>query len=359
MPLLALLGLGAWSCGGSGVSPPDCGTAAPSAPAQLRPSPISHDFGAVAVGELGDVASFTLENAGGGVSGPPMATVVGADFKLTHDCVNALAPGSHCNLSVIFQPSALGDRIGRLEVVASPGGKVVVSLAGLGVEGERLALAPALHDFGMLAIGSTSDAVTWTVTNTGTAAVDGRLVVRLDGPEFVSTATDAGCVAITGLARGASCSIDVRFKPLTPGARLGTLSVSHGTLMASATLTGMAVVPATLAMSPASYSVSVVAGQESPPLAFVVANLGDLSTGPLAVGLLGTDAGSFRITDQSCQAPLGPAGACQFAVVLAATTAGPRTVTVAVTSPAGGSAQATISADVTSPDAGAREAGAP
>ena len=82
-----------------------------------------------------------------------------------------------------------------------------------------LTITPARLDFGSLAVGATSPVKTATVSNAGSSEV--RIdAILTSGFDFSQTNTCG-----PSLAAGASCTIQVTFKPATSGPRLGTLNV--------------------------------------------------------------------------------------------------------------------------------------
>jgi hypothetical protein len=83
-----------------------------------------------------------------------------------------------------------------------------------------LAVSPAGVDFGEQALGSESQPMTITIRNPGSATV--RLEdVLVSGMDF-SERTDCG----GSLAPGANCTIQVYFKPVIPGQRIGNVDIT-------------------------------------------------------------------------------------------------------------------------------------
>ena len=82
---------------------------------------------------------------------------------------------------------------------------------------------PAPVDFGALVVGSASDAVGVTIRNTGTSPL---LVDSVTADGDYSLAADH-CAA--PVAPGGSCTVDVRFGPVTVGERAGTLRIRANT----------------------------------------------------------------------------------------------------------------------------------
>jgi hypothetical protein len=83
-----------------------------------------------------------------------------------------------------------------------------------------LVVSPASLDFGAHSLDSESGPQTITISNPGGAVV--RLEdLLLSGMDF-SQKTDCG----KSLAPGASCSMQVSFKPVTPGPRVGNVDIT-------------------------------------------------------------------------------------------------------------------------------------
>lgn len=80
-------------------------------------------------------------------------------------------------------------------------------------------IEPMKLDFGSIATGKSSEAITSTLTNSGSSTV--KIVdITPSGIDFAETNTCADT-----LAAGATCQIQVTFKPVIIGARLGVVSV--------------------------------------------------------------------------------------------------------------------------------------
>jgi len=86
-------------------------------------------------------------------------------------------------------------------------------------------ITPLKLDFGSATVGEAGSPQTITITNSGAFPVD--LGLLISGIDF-SQSTNCG----SSLAAGASCSVQITFKPATTGPRLGTLTVdaSRGNL---------------------------------------------------------------------------------------------------------------------------------
>jgi hypothetical protein len=83
-----------------------------------------------------------------------------------------------------------------------------------------LAVSPASLDFGVHALGSESEPRTITISNPGNATIALEDVL-LSGMDFAEK-TDCGKT----LAPGASCTMQVSFKPVISGPRIGNVDIT-------------------------------------------------------------------------------------------------------------------------------------
>jgi len=123
---------------------------------------------------------------------------------------------------VTFKPSAKGTRKGFLVINDSdPASPHAVALSGTGTV---TSLMPKTLSFGSQAVGTTSAARTTILTNTGSAVlnVSGISITGTNAVDFVLS-SDCG----TSIGAGASCKINVTFKPTATGSRSATVSVIH------------------------------------------------------------------------------------------------------------------------------------
>lgn len=204
-----------------------------------------------------------------------------------------------------------------------------------------LAILPSSHDFGSVAVGTSSDSFLVTVVNAG-AAIIGGLAVNLNGLEFVAPAAENGCAGVLALSPGASCTVGVQFKPSSRGIKAGSVIASGGGQTVVTALSGRGQSPPMLLINPTAAMLLGQTGTSGTPLTFTVANAGDGATGALTAALGGTDAGSFKIISNACLAPLSAGGTCQIAVALNAVTAGIKSASLTISSPHGGMATATL-----------------
>jgi hypothetical protein len=318
----------------------------------LKLNQTSNDFGPVEINKASAPFVFTLSNAGSGTTGTPAISIQGGDFQISPaSTCGALNAGATCMISVVFKPSSVGSKNGTLTVNATPGGAVTASLSGTGAM-PGLNLNPSSHDFGAVAIGSMSDSFPITIQNTGMTVIGG-LSVNVNGMDFVKVAADDKCATMMMLNAGQSCTIGVQFKPTAKGMRSGTVIASGGGQTVTGVLTGTGQTPAQLAINPASAMLAGQIGKEGPAQVFTVANTGDVSTGQVMATLGGANADQFKISANTCLAPLTTTTpSCQISVVSNASgMMGARTATLTVTSTPGGMAMATLTSNPVPPSA--------
>ena len=83
-------------------------------------------------------------------------------------------------------------------------------------------LSPTSVNFGNQAVGTSSNPQTVTLTNLGSAALS-KIKIVITGTDFFDFTETSTCGAT--LASGASCAINVVFKPHATGSRGGSLNV--------------------------------------------------------------------------------------------------------------------------------------
>ncbi|WP_237405089.1 choice-of-anchor D domain-containing protein [Actinacidiphila reveromycinica] len=189
----------------------------PYPPSGVTASPSALSFGSVANGATSAAQSVTVSNPTGAAAAVSSIAASG-DFAQTNTCGSSIAANGSCTVSVKFSPTATGARTGTLTVAAG-GVTNTVTLTGTGTApGPVLGATPGGLSFAGTVVGSTTAAQAVTVTNSGTTAAT------------VSGVTATGDFAQTNncatVAVGASCTVNVTFKPTTGGARTGTLSVA-------------------------------------------------------------------------------------------------------------------------------------
>lgn len=203
-----------------------------------------------------------------------------------------------------------------------------IPLATAGVQLTSASISPGALDFGSQGFGSTSSPKTVTLTNTGAIAlIPGAITINGDFSE-----TD-NCAGETVNA-GASCTIQVTFRPAQAGSRSGQLSVAAnipaGNLLVALTGTGEA--PGVISLTPTTVDFGQVkVGTTSRPISVTAENSGESAvsissvtvSGPFVLATNSCGSTSFA-GDSDCQLQL------EFAPAAAGATSGSLTIVDAV-----------------------------
>jgi hypothetical protein len=209
--------------GNSGISgTPYCGgwptpVFPPYPPEGVTATPGALNFGSVATGSTSAAQTVTVSNPTSTAASVSSISTSG-DYSQTNTCGSSIAANGSCTVSVKFAPTATGSRSGSLTVNAG-GITNTVSLSGTGTApGPVLNTDPGSLSFAGTVVGSSATAQTVTVTNSGTASATVSAVAATG--DFSQT---NNC---STLAVGASCTVNVGFKPTTGGARAGNLTIT-------------------------------------------------------------------------------------------------------------------------------------
>jgi hypothetical protein len=319
------------------------GATPPTAPV-VTLSASSLAFGSQNTGSTSPAQDVTLTNSGDATLNITSIAVTGADatdYARTTTCGATLAAAANCTISVRFSPSVEGARSAAVTIVsdtaASPHS---VALTGTGVappvQSPAALVSPASLAFGDQVSGGVSAGKAVTVTNTGTA----NLVVGttpIAGADFAKGATDTCSGQI--VAPQASCSIDVRFVPVSTGAKTGTLTINDNSATSphAVALSGNGTAPAAPVafVSPASRTYAAQAvGTTSAAQTATMTNTGNAAM-TLGVALAGTTPGDYAIASNSCGVTLAAGAVCTVGVTFKPTAAGARAAVLRFTDNSG------------------------
>jgi hypothetical protein len=242
----------------------EIGSQAPVAILTVTGGPLN--FGNVAVGTTSAARTLTLRNTGtAGASSIALSFSPSVFARATAggSCGTTLAVGATCTINVTFAPTAAQSYSGTLTILAnvavtgSP-----VTLTGTGTAAIRTAtVAPSPLAFGNWAVGTTSNARTLTVTNTGNVTLTGGAQAIPAGP-FTRVAAGTTCAGTLGV--GASCTYNVQFTPTTVGTVTGSVTFTYtgATVTGSpVTLTGTGVAArATVSITPNPLTITLPTG---------------------------------------------------------------------------------------------------
>ncbi len=301
-------------------------------------SPTSLAYANQPVGTTSSAQTVTLSNTGSGALNISSIATTG-DYAQTNNCGASLGAGASCSINVSFTPTAAGTRPGALSVTDNASGSPqTVALSGSGI---AVGLSPASLIFANQLVGTTSPAQTVTLSNPGSAPLKISSIATTG--DYMQTNNCGG-----GLGAGASCSINVSFKPTAAGTRTGTLSVTDDASGSPQTValsgSGIAV-----GLSPASLTfANQLVGTTSPAQGVKLINTGSVT---LNISSIATT-GDYTQTN-NCGASLGKGASCNINVNFTPTTTGTRSGTLSVTDDASGSPQtAALSGTGVAPAAG-------
>jgi hypothetical protein len=241
-----------------------------------------------------------------------------------------LAGGASCKVYVIFTPTTVGSQSGQLQVSSTTQGvsTVYAGLTGTGQSGAALNVSVSQLNFPNTPVNTTSAAMTFVLSNPGTATASGI--------NIQSTAYFTNSTCPTTLAAGANCTVSVYFSPMQQTAVTGTTTVTsstQGVTAAIVQLSGTGTMPASLSLNPTTLSFpAMLIGTTSAPMSITVSNPGSapLNTPTLAI------TGDFAIQSNGCTQAIVAGGSCTVAVTFTPTVSGGRSGFLTVSSTTNG-----------------------
>lgn len=198
----------------------------------LSLSTLSLLFGNQLVGTTSASQAVTLTNVG--TTTITISNIAWSpNFSDSNNCNGSLAPGRSCRINVRFVPTTTGVLTGTLTITDSdPTSPQVVTLTGTGIAPINY-VQPTSLAFGGVPIRTTSAPQVVTVMNTGTAPFTINSI-RLGGNNASQFNQTNNCPG--SLAAGASCTINVTFRPSSRGNKSANLSVNVAAPATSATV---------------------------------------------------------------------------------------------------------------------------
>ncbi len=197
-------------------------------------TPVTQDFGPVAINSSSAPVTFTLANL---LVNPGTVTIqsvtAAGDFSVVPStlggltCSGAISATASCFVQVVFSPTASGTRTGTLTLVTSAG-TVSTPLTGYGSPDPGIAFNPDALQFSDVP-GSAATQAIITLSNTGSDSV----VIGTPSAADPSFTVNSGCSTLSSpLSPGSLCTLQVTF---TPGAAPITSTL---TVPVSVTLNG-------------------------------------------------------------------------------------------------------------------------
>ncbi len=295
----------------------------------VRVSPNSLSFGNEAVGTTSPAKTVTLDNTSTDTLDISSITPSG-DFAISaNTCGATLAGKKSCKVSITFTPMALGTLTGTLTFTDNAANSPqTVALSGTGVL--PATLTPATATYASQAVGTTSAAKTFTLTNNQTVALT-SIAITTAGDFAVSATT-----CTTSLIAKGKCTISVTFTPMALGTLTGTLTFTDNAANSPQTvaLSGTGVLPATLTPATATYASQAV-GTTSAAKTFTLTNNQTVALTSIAI----TTAGDFAVSATTCTTSLIAKGKCTISVTFTPTVTGTRTGKLSVSNSASNSPQ--------------------
>lgn len=264
-------------------------------------------------------------------------------FAEVDDCTKAPIPaGTNCTINVTFTPTSAGTATGALLLNDNaPGSPQEILLTGTGIQqpsGASLQISPLNLPFADQAVGTSSPAMTVTVSNNGTTPVTISGVVA-SGP--FAEADDCTKASLQPAQSGQpypNCTINVTFSPISAGAASGTLTINDNVAGSPqiVTLSGTGVQSsssASLLVSPTSLTFpDQTVGTTSTPLTVAATNQGSVDVTISSI----LASGAFAETDNCTKAPLPPTTNCAISVTFAPLSTGSNVGALTITTSSGG-----------------------
>jgi hypothetical protein len=197
-------------------------------------APGSLSFAPQAVGSESPNKTLTLYQPGDTAISISSITASG-DFISDGGCVGfVLNPGNnYCYTGVFFLPTTTGLRTGSLTITSS-GGTQYVTLTGTGTPAIDISISPSSLSFATQGLNSTSLNMNITLTNTGSQTLNLNSIT-LSGAntgDFLVTNLCGSTLSV-----GASCTVQVAFRPSTSGLRTASLNIADNAANSPQTVT--------------------------------------------------------------------------------------------------------------------------
>ncbi|OJJ14963.1 hypothetical protein BKI52_41150 [marine bacterium AO1-C] len=320
----------------------------------------NYNMGAIDVGNNG-VATFTVENTGNlalNLTGAPLVQISGtnaADFVVTANPSSTVNVAGSTTFNITFTPGAGGARSATVTIENDDAdeGTYTFTISGTGQEPEidvsqgTSIVSGGDFDFGTVDVGNNSGNITFTINNTGDAAL-----TLTDSPNYVSIGGTnpgdftIGQPTIGTIAGGSSTTFTVNFAPGGVGAREATITIPNsdsdeGLYTITLKGTGNAPVPeinlrqntTNILSTSGSYNFGVFnVGTSSSQTTFTIENTGSATLnlgGAPRVQVSGTHAADFVVNTQPAAAVTGGSNTT-FDITFTPSGTGARVATVTI-----------------------------
>ena len=254
-----------------------------------------------------------------------------AKFTQSNNCPNQLDPGQSCQVSVTFEPRALGHWISNLTINTSAGSPVVINLTGDVVGFPKVNMTPVKTTFASQVVGTVSLPKIVTIKNLGTGIlpINSMSITGANMNDFnISSSTCS-----TTLAVGQDCTVSVVFKPTLAGTLTAAVTVNGDTASSAnnVAITGTATVIPKISWTPQTLAFGYVTKLTSSPVkTFVVSNSGNADMTISSITLTGSYPTEFSQTND-CPATLAPLQSCTISAIFSPTSVGAKSALVTIT----------------------------
>jgi hypothetical protein len=304
----------------------------------------THDFGTAEVGTIGDSNTFTVTNVGTAATTVALSLDDDAsDFTIAQDGCSAtsLGAGNTCTFQIVFSPMMYGSRFARVHAT-TPSNDAIAHLTGVATPGDQpLHVIPGDYGYTNSAIGSILSMEFDVANQGGTTKMPAMSLTGPNADEF--QIVNDGCVGAS-LAPGASCTVDVWYRPATVGTKSANLVATWATGSWSATLHSSAFQESGpfVKSDPPSHDFGNVTVGQTASFTLPFTNHGLATSAPLAFALGGINPTEFSLTMDSCTGvALANNESCTVTVVFAPASPGTKHASVEPTIPGGDDTQLT------------------
>lgn len=196
-------------------------------------SPQVLDFGVVAVGTSSSVKTVTISNTGTANLSFPSDFQVGDgrfSFGGAGNCATnvAYAPGASCTASLVYTPTSTGAAAGSMSVTSNASATPAILSLKAGTvttPAPVVTFSPAVLDFGVVAVGTSSAVKVVTISNTGNAPLSFPSDFQVADSRFAFGGAGT-CATSVNYAPGASCTASLVYTPTSTGAVTGSMTIS-------------------------------------------------------------------------------------------------------------------------------------
>lgn len=268
-----------------------------------NPSPVQ--FGSVELGKNTE-QTITVSNTGNRNAILAVPQILNTEYTVTNNsCVGTLSQGQYCSITVNFAPSAAGDRVDVMKLVANTGtGNTTTNITLRGTGLDSLVQIQSSLNFSEVDVGTTSTKPV-AIVNKGNTTISVNAVGSLAAP-FAA----AGCTG--DLPPGAVCNIPVSFSPATVGPFQTTLQIIENGNIHTVAVSGSGVKKALVSLSPNNLLFSeTTVGQISDPQVVVLKN-----TGQGVLGINGFSVGTNYVVSTTCASIVNPQETCDYLIAL-------------------------------------------